>query len=223
MISCPGIQRDNLIFLLKLKAANPLLILNAPLCSIINIKFVADDLRVEDNDDNHDEQDIPVPPRRKKKAHAVVNGYPNIFMETEGGGQYKFTDKLILKDIKFDTDMPGKVKKGGIAIGLHVATKTTYKGHVLSDGDLIRSAVVFRLADKVISGVITVNQPVVGVLKQDHMGTVTDVTTDDLTDLEKEQMALKQAKMLLSSWDITKIQPMENPAIVITGNGEADA
>ena len=178
----------------------------------------------------NDEEDVDAPPAPLPvvPADQPIKPYPNIFMEKKGGMQHQFTDVLIKTGSDFNTGLPNTVKiappQAGVALGFNAPTKTSYKGHVLADGDVIRSVAVFRIEDKAgAANAAPTKQPVVGILKQDHTGNVFDVTTDVLTDHEKMVMALKQAKMLLSNCDETKIRAIPNAALVITGNGEEEA
>ncbi len=143
--------------------------------------------------------------------------YPNIFMEVAGGMRHTFTDELIRRGAVFTEGLPTHVSKGNqgtLSAAFDEPTPTSYKGQTLMGGDSIRSTAVFRMEDKTLNGTQT-KQPVMGILKQDHTGKVTDMTTDTLTDPEKEHMALKQAKMLLSNCDTTG---MKKPVIVIRGD-----
>ncbi len=70
---------------------------------------------------------------------------------------------------------------------------TTFKGVALNEKVVIRSAKLFDRAEQQ-----------VGVLKQTHDGKVSNLSTDNLTDAQMAQVALKQVQMLLSHYSPDK-------------------
>ena len=150
------------------------------------------------------------PPITNHQRPLNQQAYPNIFYEKSGGMQSMFKDEYIHDDEDEYVYRPDPLRNG-VTISYEVPAPTVYEGRLLTEGDCIRSTVAFK------RGVD--EEPAVGLLKQDHTGKVVDLTQDNLTNDEKEVMALKQAKMLLTNCDVTH---MTNPAIVIRGTGEED-
>lgn len=115
----------------------------------------------------------------------------------EKNSRLKFVDTLVeLKGNNFYKDFYRSLTEDGdgISVGYQADQATVYQGVKLTQKDVIRSAQVFKQGDS--KG----NNSHVGLIKMDHTGKVTDMSVPNLTNDEKNQVALKQAKMLLSNF-----------------------
>ncbi|STO23831.1 hypothetical protein [Fluoribacter gormanii] len=109
-----------------------------------------------------------------------------------------FSDQLVKKDAPRPNIPLSVAAPDAINLSAQNDLDTRYKGAKLHEGDQIYS--IANFPKKVRTGVDVGAQ---GVLVQDHVGKVTDMTTAQekakLTSEEKVQMALKQAKMFLTN------------------------
>ena len=100
----------------------------------------------------------------------------------------------------------------GVVVRRGVAAKIEYVGVDLKTGDTLRSTATFQTVAPAAGVVLptgrTAGTPAKGILEQGADGTVKDLTTDSLTSLEAQEMALRHAEILLSTYDPKKDGPL---------------
>ncbi len=126
------------------------------------------------------------------------------FMESSSNQTLNFTDDVVKKGTDFRSKLPSP--KAEDVEGMHHTSveyadhpqKVFFKGVRLEEGDVIRSTANFQTPA---AGGAPAS-PKKGILVQDHRGKVTDWTdpAQNLSDSQKAEMAIKQAKMLLVNY-----------------------
>ncbi|WP_158618896.1 hypothetical protein, partial [Legionella qingyii] len=156
---------------------------------------------------------------------AAINTKPNMadsFWQTGKDPRLEhFTDKLVRNDGTVSDPTPSNVAPSTGAVGIRTANpiETRYQGVKLQQGDKIESVANFPQKAR---GQNAAQDTATGKLVQDHTGKVTDVTDaaerDKMTEQEKSQMAIKQAKML-----ITNLKGTGEQTVFITGDDQHHA
>ncbi|QMT59295.1 hypothetical protein [Legionella sp. PC997] len=182
----------------------------------VNQDFVRNDLS------DRDWQEIK---RQAGLKLAAINTKPNMadsFWQTGKDPRLQhFTDKLVTNDGTVSNPTASTVAPSTGAVGISAANpiETRYQGVKLQQGDKIESVANFPQKAR---GQNAAQATATGKLVQDHTGKVTDITDaverDKMTEQEKSQMAIKQAKML-----ITNMKGTGEQTIFITGDDEHHA
>jgi len=126
------------------------------------------------------------------------------FMESESNQTLNFTDEVVIKGKDFRANLPlpnaeelASEGRTSIKFGID-PEQVLFKGVRLEEGDVIRSTANFQTVTAE-GGPGPIKK---GILVQDHRGKVTDWTdpAQHLSNSQKAEMAIKQAKMLLVNY-----------------------
>ncbi|RUQ91549.1 coiled-coil domain-containing protein [Legionella septentrionalis] len=132
-----------------------------------------------------------------KQKYPAVPVKEKAVLTSAGGQLFEFQDELVRKGSRPQAPTAQMQNlQDGINLQTDSNTKPSFKGEKLRDGDAIFSTRVF--ATKAANDGIVADR--IAFLKQDNTGKVTDFSKN-LNDKEKAQVALKQASMLLNSYE----------------------
>ncbi|MGQ3890238.1 hypothetical protein ACQUW5_14585, partial [Legionella sp. CNM-1927-20] len=153
------------------------------------------------------------------------------FVVQVGSGRFEhFSDKPVPRGGAVPNEALSTVVDNATGPSVHGlnAGPATYKGQKLEDGDKIYSIGNFPIKARQVPAQQpqqppqTVTEAAQGMLVQDHTGKVTDITKPDqrakLTDGEKAEMALKQAKMYL----ISQVKNINSKNIICISKGSPE-
>ncbi|WP_158618914.1 hypothetical protein, partial [Legionella qingyii] len=174
------------------------------------------------NDDLSDSDLIEIKRQAGLKL-AAINTKPNMADSLwQTGKDFRlehFTDTLKRHDGTVSAPAPSIAVPGAVALSVANPIETRYQGVKLQQGDKIESVANFPAKPR---GRNPLQDSATGKLVQDHTGKVTDITDaaerDKMTEQEKSQMAIKQAKML-----ITNLKGTGEQTVFITGDDQHHA